>query len=133
MIREKASIRMKYYYILFLVLVAGGEVGPNLFSDVVDIYDVSTGEWSASHLREPCFYTTGAASSGNLVCFFASHIMAGITDSVDIYNTSTRSWSSAAILPNDQITLCAAAVGNQLITLGGNPFQSTTAHYYQLK
>jgi hypothetical protein len=57
-------------------LFAGG-YNTNGFSDAVDIYDVSTGEWSTSQLRTPCKYS-GAAASGNLICFLSSYNLRGI-------------------------------------------------------
>ena len=112
-------------------LFAGG-YNTNGFSDAVDIYDVSTGEWSTSQLRTPCKYS-GAAASGNLICFISSYNLSGASDTVDIYNANTRSWTSGAILPDDRYTLCGAAIGSQVITLGANTYQSATAYYYQLK
>jgi hypothetical protein len=113
------------------ILFAGG-YNTNGYSNAVDIYDVSTGEWSTSQLRTPCRYS-GAAASGNLICFLSSFDQGGASDTVDIYNANTRGWTSAAVLPDDRYTLCGAAIGSQVITLGANTYQSATAYYYQLK
>jgi hypothetical protein len=37
------------------------------------------------------------------------------------------------ILPDNRTTLCGAAVGNQVITMGVQDGLPTTAYYYQLK
>ena len=113
------------------LLFAGG-YGANGYSDAVDIYDVSTGEWSTSRLREPGMYS-GAAASGNLACFLATRNQNGSTDTIDIYNANTRNWTFAPVLPADRYTLCGAAIGDRVITLGANTNQSATAYYYQLK
>jgi hypothetical protein len=113
------------------LLFAGGYNATG-WSDAVDIYDVSTGEWSTSRLREPGMYS-GAAASGNLACFLAARNQNGSNDTIDIYNASTRSWSFAPVLPADRYTLCGAAIGDRVVTLGGNTDQSATAYYFQLK
>jgi Kelch motif len=114
------------------LIFAGGSIATG-FSDAVDIYDVTTGEWSASRLPRPSFYYGGAVTSGNLVCFLSRLTSSGRSDTIDIYNASTRSWSSAGILPVNRLTSCGAVAGNQLITMGVQDGESTTAYYYQLK
>ncbi len=127
--RWKATATVVGHQMIF----AGGAIVTG-FSDAVDIYDVTTGEWSASRLVTPSFYYGGAATSGNLACFLMRVTMStGQSDTIDIYNASTGSWSSAGILPANRTTTCGTAIGNKLITMGGQDGEPTTAYYYQLK
>jgi hypothetical protein len=96
-----------------LVFFGGGNnaTGP---SDRVDIYDVTSGIWTAATLSVPRF-ALAAASAGNLV-FFAGGCC--YSAQVDIYNMSNGSWNTAS-LSQARAELAATSVGNLVLFGGG--------------
>ncbi len=86
------------------------------FSNVVDIYNMSTNTWSTATLS---LGRSGlaAATAGNDVVF-AGGDNGGLSNVVDIYNTSTRSWSTAT-LSQGRYDLAGAAAGNDVVFGGG--------------
>jgi autotransporter-associated beta strand protein len=99
--------------------VAGG-LGSSGYSNVVDIYNTSTGIWSTATLAQARFEFS-ATSAGNEV-FFAGGDYGDWTgpysNVVDIYNTSTGVWSAGTLsLARDG--LAATSAGNQVLFAGG--------------
>ncbi len=88
------------------------------FSDVVDIYDLSSSSWSTSNLSEA---RSGIASSvvGD-VALFAGGLTtnAQVSDRVDLYNFSTEEWSTTS-LSEPRVFCTAVTVGNRVLIAGG--------------
>jgi N-acetylneuraminic acid mutarotase len=100
------------------VFFAGGNNNDTWY-DLVDIYDISTGSWTISHLSEPKIGLTAAAIEDKV--FFAG----GATDEgwdqtnkVDIYDISDHSWSVAE-LSEGKIGAGTVIAGNKLYFAGG--------------
>jgi autotransporter-associated beta strand protein len=100
------------------VFFAGGENG-GVSSNVVDIYDLTTGLWSVAHLSQARNYLA-ATSVGSKVFFGGgiSQATGALSDTVDIFDTNTNTWSSAR-LSKARTTLCAASVGDKVLFSGG--------------
>jgi hypothetical protein len=84
----------------------------------VDIYNVTSGSWTAVTLSIP-HHRIAATSSQNLV-FFGGGWDFNTTyfDRVDIYNTLNGSWSTAT-LSQSRCCLAATSVGNLVLFGGG--------------
>ena len=104
-------------------IFAGGwtESGP---SSVVDIYDTSTGKWSAAKLSQARYYGMVAATVGTQAIFAGG--VTGNSDGrlvessvVDIYDASTGAWSTAT-LSQARDSIAATTVGTNVIFAGGS-------------
>lgn len=109
------------------ILFAGGMKEVNIQeiknnpSDVVDIYDLQTGEWSTAKLSKPRAFIASAVN-GNLA-FFAGGWP--VTDIIDIYNSETNEWTT------DKLSVArgqaaGASVGNLVLFAGGGLAASFT-------
>jgi hypothetical protein len=105
------------------VFFAGGvyyDDGDNgISTDVVDIYDASTNQWSTAQLSD-ARHSIAAATIGDKV-FFAGG-QAGdyiyMSDKVDVYNLTTNSWSTTVLSqPRQYIT--AVTANNKIYFAGG--------------
>lgn len=88
-------------------------------SNVVDIYDVVTGEWSTATLSQA--RTALAAAAIGKKVFIAGGLLSGecgYSDVVDIYDIGTNVWSTDS-LSQARGSLAATAVGNKLLVAGG--------------
>ena len=77
------------------VFFAGG-LAANGASNVVDIYNISSGSWSTADLTQ-ARYALGAASAGNFALFAGGYTGSSYSNVVDIYNTSAGTWSTATL------------------------------------
>jgi len=118
---SQARYRLAATYSIDLVFFGGGynATGP---SERVDIYNVTSGNWTAATLSVPRG-DLAATSSGNLVFFgggASSYQNPPSTcyNQVDIYNTSDRNWSNAT-LTQARCCLAATSVGNLVFFAGG--------------
>ncbi len=108
------------------IFFAGGRFpptvpGPN-FSNVVDIYDITTGSWSTATLSQPRWGMT-AATLGNKVFFAGGTAIlpsaVGLTTRVDVYDATTNAWSTME-MPHSGGSLASIGLGNKLFIAGGN-------------
>ena len=67
-----------------------------LYSNIVDIYDVATGLWTRSTLSQKRD-TISVASVGNKILFAGGLANTGISRNVDIYDVSTGTWTTASL------------------------------------
>jgi len=102
------------------ILFAGGLIlpgAPPTLSKTVDIYDVSTNNWSTAQLSEARM-SLAAAAAGNKVLFAGGYDGSGYSKTVDIYDAATNSWSTAQ-LSEARSGVVAAAAGNKVLFAGG--------------
>ncbi|MCP3919045.1 MAG: hypothetical protein GY711_26165 [bacterium] len=104
----------------------GGPFNANL-SDVVDIYDSSTGQWTTSTLSHPRNDLAAASAGGR--AFFAggrdyTHPLIG-TERVDIYEPATNTWTTSS-LSRRRWHIAATSVGD-LVLFGGGSITDTAA------
>ena len=91
----------------------------NYVTDMVDIYDVSTGAWSTATLSQRR-QMPACASVGNKVIFAGGYTYSGNrsgSDVVDIYDIDSDEWSTAT-LSQARWNFQAAVLGN-LVFFGG--------------
>jgi len=106
------------------VIFAGGyydDGGPNHYSDVVDIYDASTGDWSVTRLP----HTRNAFASavaGDLAIFAGGWVDESYQDVVDVFDTRDGTWSQLT-LSAARRDLAGASVGNKAIFAGGSSYE----------
>jgi hypothetical protein len=96
---------------------AGGE-GPGLHSNVVDIYDANSDNWSSATLsvgRELLV----CASSGTKILFAGGLTSSGPSKVVDVYDVNTKQWTTAN-LSSARYNLAAASVGTKVFFAGGD-------------
>jgi hypothetical protein len=95
--------------------IAGGVLGG--YHATVDIYDGSTGTWSATNMSQA---RGGLASTGvgNFALFGGGFSTAGKSDVVDIYDTSASTWTTAALSEAREYP-AATTVGNLAMFAGG--------------
>lgn len=60
-------------------------------TDVVDIYDTTTGLWTTDHLSHPRYSTNAVSCDGKI--FWGGGWSSGALDVVDIYDASSGQWS----------------------------------------
>jgi hypothetical protein len=100
-----------------------------LFSDVVEIYDGGTGQWSAGQLSQARF-GMGSLTIGNKLFFAGGFGDGGASDVVDIYDAQTGQWTISA-LPEAAGNLSTAAVGDKAIFLHrANYGDRAVAYFY---
>ena len=103
---------------------AGGESGPNQFSDVVDIYDTATDTWSTAHLAQ-ARSRIAATTVGGKMMFAGGHLGSAKSDVVDIYDTTTGSWSTHTLsVPRSELVACSN--GTTAIFAGGSTAYATS-------
>ncbi|KAJ2725736.1 hypothetical protein GGI07_001104 [Coemansia sp. Benny D115] len=76
-------------------LFAGGRLQDSTYTDVVDIYDKSTGKWTVAHLSSPRS-SIGAGSVGGRYAVFAGGMDAEfkVVGTVDVFDAETGEWST---------------------------------------
>ena len=106
-----------------LILFGGGDLDGNGYdpSNVVDIYNTATGNWSIEHLSQARTDLT-AVSAGGEVFFAGGQYYNGkswvYSNVVDIYDATSDTWSTTTLsLGRSQLT--ATAVGNEVFFAGG--------------
>lgn len=102
-----------------VALFAGGRTIGGSKSDVVDLYDVSTGTWSVAALSQA---RSGlAATSAGDIAIFAGGIDASGSRSamVDLYDATTGTWSTAS-LSEAREAPASASWGDVVAFFGGN-------------
>ncbi|MBS1598594.1 MAG: IPT/TIG domain-containing protein [Bacteroidetes bacterium] len=107
------------------ILFGGGDIyysnSGNIFSNVVDIYNTTSGTWTTSQLSERRGYLAAAAMGNKIV--FAGGLKAASPDAlptatVDIYDVLTDSWQTAQ-LSEARYNLTATAAGGKIFFAGG--------------
>ncbi len=118
------------------VLIAGGESNNYQdISDVVDIYDTKTGNWSTATLSQPRNALT-SVTIGTKVFFAGGQSDPAHDDStrVDIYNDQTNTWSTAELSEPRHYISPAAVNGKVLFAGGWNANgERSTVDVYDLK
>lgn len=104
------------------VMFAGGAASSpgdiyNMPSSAIDIYDMSTNQWSTGNLSVPRIFVAGAAA-GTKIVFAGGTTNAGTSNVVDIYDVTTKLWITAN-LSVSRSQLDAAAAGNKILFVGG--------------
>jgi hypothetical protein len=107
-----------------LAIFAGGASGStpgipsySILSDVVDIYDASTGGWSTAALSE-ARAGIAATTVGQRVLFAGGQVGFGATETVDIFDAASHQWSTAQ-LSQVRTRIAATAVGSKAMFAGG--------------
>jgi hypothetical protein len=108
-----------------VALFAGGNLsGSDAVSDVVDLWDATTGTWSTATLSV-ARARPAAVVSGSLAFFAGGYRVnsnfgyIGGYDAVDVYDAATGTWSTAQ-LSRGRWGLAAAAAGTQVLFVGGS-------------
>jgi hypothetical protein len=136
---SKARGRMAVAAIGNKVFFAGGdcfdEVGGGRFinsvSDVVDIYDISTNNWTVSHLSERRGNLEFAGMSLNNKFYVAGGFFhqweasPSISNKVDVYDNASGSWS-ATTLANARADIGTAVADNKIFWVGGHDLSSSS-------
>lgn len=116
---------------------AGGMTNNHSTSDIVDIFDASTGMWSTANLSYPRAFSGGAAPNAVTVCGKAYFVNGGKLDPnnsywissyniIDIFDSSDNTWSTTALAYlNHKVNHAVVAVDSFLLIAGGTPCQST--------
>jgi autotransporter-associated beta strand protein len=107
------------------VFFAGG-VTANGVSNVVDVYNTSTGTWSTANLSQPR-ENLAATSVGSDAFFAGGSTGSAESNVVDIYNSATGVWSTA-VLSQARDQLAAASAGDQAVFAGGMTSGNTTSN-----
>ena len=110
------------------VLIAGGMTSGNIASDVVDIYDASTGEWSTSNISlarafadnqqavtacGKAYFVGGGKINLNQGYWTAAY------EVIDIYDDATGIWSVDTMPLSKRVHHAVVAVGNKVMIAGG--------------
>lgn len=110
-----------------LIMFAGGisldgAVGTEVITDVIDIYNVKTKQWTTAKLSIPRLYTAGASIQNKILFAGGQDEYGEPSNRVDIYNTTTNEWSidslsvARAFHDNDQ---ASAIVCGKAFFVGG--------------
>jgi hypothetical protein len=100
-----------------ILFAGGGDIILNTGYDVVDIYDITTGQWTVDHLSA-CRAAMGSVVAGDMAFFAGGDCGTTWSNRVDIYHFSTGTWTI------DSLSLArswvgAAAVGSKVLFAGG--------------
>jgi hypothetical protein len=120
------------------VVIAGGVFsqragGPLLESDVVNIFNASTGRWSISHLSQPRSQAA-TASVGSLILIAGGsandqrpETARSQSRAVDIYNAATGTWTKGK-LSQPRVNIAATTLGHQVFFAGGSTYSAKRRH-----
>jgi kelch-like protein 20 len=103
------------------IVFAGGQTGTNIFTNKVDIYDVSSGTWATTTTLQGGSRGNLAAASAGTKVFFAGGQTGGSTYSaaVDIYDVSSNTWTTSTLPGGARAFLAGAGAGNKVVFAGG--------------
>ena len=111
-------------------LFAGGRSGfvnnAVVYSDIVDIYDADTDQWTDSNISE-ARAEMAAATAGNLVFFAGGIGSGGVSATVDIYDADTGLWETAS-LALARTEVAATTVGNLVFFAGGKTSSGSSGY-----
>jgi kelch-like protein 20 len=102
------------------VLFAGGQSNNyQNISDVVDIYEATTGQWTTANLSQPR-NALASVTLGTKVFFAGGQSNSAHDDTtrVDVYDSQTNSWSTAE-LSEPRHYVSPVAVGDKVLFAGG--------------
>ena len=104
------------------ILVAGGfksytGLVPADFSSRVDIYDITTGQWTTTHLSQPRI-VGAVAVLGNKIFFAGGHDNNSLKTTVDIYDISANTWSITQLSVARQ-DFASGVIDNKAFFAGG--------------
>jgi N-acetylneuraminic acid mutarotase len=88
---------------------------PPVFSDVIDVYDTASKQWSVLKMPKPRAAHSSVTVGDKIL--FAGGLSDG-TPRVDIYNAADGTWSTGQLSAARQ-EMAAAVVGNKAIFMGG--------------
>lgn len=115
---QAASVGNKILFAGGYKILAFGSPPTFEFTDVVDIYDTSTGIWSTQSLSE-ARAGMAVAEIGDLAIFAGGQNGSlTVSDRVDIFNAQTGLWSTAS-LSIARASCTATAVGGKVLIAGG--------------
>ncbi|MFT7676035.1 MAG: hypothetical protein ACI8QC_000001 [Planctomycetota bacterium] len=97
---------------------AGGFVGQNVASDMIEIYDAQTGVWSMETLSTPRALM-GVAAVGNTVLFAGGTSSIGPHATVDVFNHGTQTWGPTQLLSEGRFAMGATGLGGKALFAGG--------------
>ena len=106
------------------IYVSGGNVGNRDTRDaptnVVEIYDLSTGRWSRGPVMPTARHHAGAAAIGDDVYVVGGRAGRDLSlDVVERYDSRTRRWETAPHLPQGVGALALVAARGRLVAVGG--------------
>jgi len=130
--RGDATVAVVGNLAMFAGGVSGSTSGTPSFpirSDVVDIYNASSGAWSTAALSE-ARTQIAATTVGQKVLFAGGRVGLGASDSVDIFDASSQQWSVAK-LSQERPRIAATTVGSKAIFAGGE--ENDTVDIYDEK
>jgi N-acetylneuraminic acid mutarotase len=105
------------------IFIAGGFASysgvntPANFSNRVDIYDITTGQWTSTQLSEPRAYCATAVL-GNKIFFAGGFNSNGLRTTVDIYDISSNTWSITQ-LSQAREGIAGGVINNKVFFAGG--------------
>jgi N-acetylneuraminic acid mutarotase len=115
------------------IFIAGGYTSytggnPANYSSRVDIYDITTGQWTITQLSEP--RVLGAAAVlGNKIFFAGGSNANGLRTTVDIYDVSSNTWSITQ-LSQARGGIAGGTINNKVLFAGGMIFIPIGGGYY---
>lgn len=87
------------------------------YSDLVDIYDYTTNQWTTARLSEIRIDIT-ATAAGNKVYFAGGRNGNGISKKIDVFDFSDNTWSASA-LQEPKAMMASIVSGNKIYWAGG--------------
>jgi PKD domain/Kelch motif len=116
------------------IFIAGGYTSyttggdPANYSNRVDIYDITTGQWTITQLSEPRAYDA-VAVLGNKIFFAGGWNANGLRTTVDIYDVSSNIWSMTQ-LSQARRGIAGGTIDNKVFFAGGTIFIPIGGGYY---
>ncbi len=110
------------------VFFAGGALSPNTVTNLVEIYDVITGDWTYDTLSQARALPATVAYENKV--YVAGGILPNSfsSDVVDIYNVDTETWEPTQALSSARIAR-ALKVLDALVFVGETDYLSSTGSY----
>ncbi|MEM1450803.1 MAG: hypothetical protein AAGI22_16905 [Planctomycetota bacterium] len=102
-----------------LALFAGGTIPATGPTDVVDLYDASTGTWTTSALSTPRELIGATSVAGRAYFAGGSEPVIGAVSTIDVYDVATGTWSITS-LSVPRIKVGATTVGQYAVFAGGS-------------
>jgi hypothetical protein len=115
-----------------VILFAGGynsntTFNPAYFSNVVDIYNVTSGTWSSATLSQGRWYLAATTVANRYALFAGGYNGSNYSNVVDIFDSLNEKWETAT-LSQSRAYLAATSLGNLAFFGGGQSFNNQLSY-----
>lgn len=102
------------------------------FLNTVDIYNISTNQWTSGAEMPTAIERMGSALMGDSIYIFGGRNKNGSVSEVNIYNIRNDAWSSGGYMPAALINMAVGTYGHNIILAGGYNSEGNRINKYYI-